>query len=99
MDVPDHRRRYSARPSGRAVWASGSPVFGLTSTRGKLLLEISSRILCPLRKTREVGYNTTGNSADCLATEGLARSSDPRANDTVADVEIDSRGMVGAGSI
>lgn len=42
MDVPDHVKRYSARPGGRC-WVSG-----LTSTRGKLLLEISSRTLCPL---------------------------------------------------
>ena len=99
MDVPDHGGRYSARPGGVRCWASGSPVFGLTSTRGKLLLEISSRILCPRRKTREVGYSSIVNSKGCPATKGLARSSDSRANDTVADVEIDSRGIVGAGWI
>ena len=37
------------------------------------------------------------NSTGCPATKGLARSSDSCANDTVADVEIDSRGIVGAG--
>ena len=36
---------------------SGSPVFGLTSNRGKLLLEMSSLIRWPRLKRSEVGYS------------------------------------------
>src|SRR5689334_19482067 len=46
----------------RLLSFSGSPVFGFTSKRGKLLLEISNRILWPRPKTSDVGYISTVNS-------------------------------------
>ena len=46
----------------RRLLLSGSPVFGLTSNRGKLLLEMSRRIRWPRLKTSDVGYISIVNS-------------------------------------
>ena len=39
----------------RRLSLSGSPVFGFTSKRGKLLLEMSTRMRCPCLNTLLVG--------------------------------------------
>src|SRR5713226_2990364 len=43
----------------RVARACSSPVFRLRSKRGKLLLETSSRSLCPARKTLLVAHRST----------------------------------------
>ncbi len=45
----------------RRFLPSGSPVFGLASKRGKLLLEMSTRMRCPFLNTFAVGKGSIVN--------------------------------------
>ena len=56
---------YEQRPGEPKAWGWSRPAapsrardLPCCMLRGKLLLDISSRILCPHRKTREVGHNS-----------------------------------------
>jgi len=46
----------------RRCCCKGSPVLGFTSKRGKLLLDTSKRIRCPLANTLAVGYKWISTS-------------------------------------
>ena len=65
----DAKRRFSP---------SGSPVFGFTSNRGKLLLETSTRIRWPRRNTSDVGYISIVNSYGWPGVSGFSATSDSR---------------------
>ena len=78
---------------------SGSPVFGFTSKRGKLLLEISRRMRCPRLNTSDVGYISMVNSYGVPGWSIVAVLRElavARAHDAVADVQVDARGVVAA---
>ena len=59
--VPSRKTVFSAIRQ-RRLSLSGSPVFGFTSKRGKLLLEMSSRMRWPRWNTSDVGYISIVNS-------------------------------------
>jgi len=93
--VPHRDTPYSRHFSIRRCWASGSPVFGFTSNRGKLLLETSTRMRCPVLNTLDVGYSliVTGVKPGPGLHQlfFLQRKSRNRApDDSVPDVEINA---------
>ena len=86
----------------RLLPLSGSPVLGFTSKRGKLLLDISKRILWPRWKTSDVGYISSVKFVRLPWLKELRLCkmvSVTCPDDTVSYVQIDSGGKIGAGRI
>ena len=76
---------------------SGSPVFGLTSKRGKLLLEMSSRMRWPFLKTLLVGNRVIVERVDSPGSSGSVRAvvAVAGADDAVVEVQGVAVGVVG----